>query len=196
MEEKLKCLSEKWKSLPRNNAVEMVAADDFYQQYIMPLAAAKFVEDFGTEEKCYDLMLVTVGTSWQPVALSVLAKKPKQVIMFCTPDVMDQVERAIDFMASCGYEPDYKVEFINKADSVPLMKAIQQYYLQQKSLKVCMDITGGTKAMAASAAMMAARLGIELYYVESKYLPVYRRPEPGSERLVRLLLPQECCKKG
>lgn len=191
MEEKLQLLSEKWKSLPRNNEAELVAADDFYQEYIMPLATANFVKAFGVQGKFYDLMFVTVGTSWQPVALSVLAKKPARVVFFCTPDVMDQVERAITFMASCGYEPDYQVEFIDKADSVPLMKAIQVSYERQKPNQVCMDITGGTKAMAASAAMMAAQLGIELYYVESKYLPVYRRPEPGSERLVRLVLPQE-----
>lgn len=191
MEEKLQLLSEKWKSLPRNNEAELVAADDFYQECIMPLATAKFVKAFSAQGKFYDLMFVTVGTSWQPVALSVLAKKPARVVFFSTPDVMDQVERAITFMASCGYEPDYQVEFVDKADSVPLMKAIQVSYERQKPNQVCMDITGGTKAMAASAAMMAAQLGIELYYVESKYLPVYRRPEPGSERLVRLVLPQE-----
>ena len=54
---------------------------------------------------------------------------------------------------------------------------------------MCVDITGGTKAMASGVAMMATVLGADIYYVESTYLSLYRRPLPGSEYLKALSNP-------
>jgi hypothetical protein len=69
-----------------------------------------------------------------------------------------------------------------------VMKAAVEAWNTEGS--ICVDITGGTKAMSSAAAMMGAVLGLDIYYVETMYLPLYRRPEPGSEYLKNLANPQ------
>ena len=73
------------------------------------------------------------------------------------------------------------------SDSYDVYYAMNEFYREHSSQgNICADITGGTKAMASSAAIMAAFLGLDIYYVESRYLPLYRRPLPGSEELKAL----------
>ena len=49
---------------------------------------------------------------------------------------------------------------------------------------LALDMTGGTKVMAAAMALAAERLGADLYYLASRSAKALRRPVPGSERLV------------
>ena len=57
---------------------------------------------------------------------------------------------------------------------------------------IAVDITGGKNSMAAGAALAAAVIPADIYYVDTtKYLPELRVPEPGSEYLKRLEGPFE-----
>lgn len=179
--------AEIWKKMPRNNETEIKAADAFYDDEIFPLVVQKFLKE-NHENKKYDLMFVTVGTSWQPVALSIMLHKPRHVVYLCTDDVLDKAQQTINFT---GDNITSEICVVNKSDSKDMMLAIYtRFHKKSKNLSCCLDITGGTKAMAAAAAMMAAELGIEVFYIESRYLPVFRHPEPGSERVVHLLRPE------
>lgn len=185
-------LSNIWKSMPRNNAYEIKAADCFYNDNIMPLSMQKFLDNYAEEAGIYELMFVTVGTSWQPVALSILAKQPKIVVFMATIDVEQEIAEALDFMAKQNYNlQNYEVKIVDKAHSEDIINCIKNAYTRYSPNKVCIDITGGTKAMVAAAAMISADLDIDIFYVESNYLPVFRHPEPGSERLVKLARPQD-----
>lgn len=179
--------AEIWKNMPRNNEAEIKAADAFYDDEIFPLVAQKFLKE-NHDNKKYDLMFVTVGTSWQPVALSIMLHKPCCVVYLCTRDVLDKAQQAINYI---GNDTAYEICLVNKSDSKDMMLTIyDRFQKKSKKLICCLDITGGTKAMAAAAAMMAAKLGIEVFYIESRYLPVFRHPEPGSEKVVHLLRPE------
>ena len=81
---------------------------------------------------------------------------------------------------------------VDRSEPDDIYRAMNDFYECWGSFgKMCVDITGGTKAMASGAAMMAAVLDADIYYVESKYLPVYRRPLPGSEYLKVLSNPRK-----
>ena len=191
MKEKLLKYSEQWKNLPRNNSNDILQADEFYDEYLFPIVAEKFFEVHKLErQQDCDLMFVTVGTSWQPIALSIGLQMPKKVIFLYADGVEEQADKVVKYLKLEAEQ--YEKIMVDKANSEPLMRAVKQCYVSAESPKgCCFDVTGGTKAMAAGAAMMAAKLNIEIFYVESNYLPVFRHPEPGSEKFIRLLRPQD-----
>lgn len=192
MEKRIEELGQNWKTMPRNNVEDIQAADRYYNENIMPLSAEKFFKCYGDTNKVYDLMLVTVGTSWQPIVLSIMVKCPKEVVFLATEGVKNDIATALAFMEKMG-QPlvNYKTIIVDKSESAPLIKAVKDIYDRVKPVNSCFDITGGTKAMAAAAGMIGAALDMEIFYVESNYLPVYRHPEPGSERMVKLQRPKD-----
>lgn len=192
MDKRFEDLGQNWKAMPRNNAEDIHAADEYYNQNIMPLSAEKFLSTYGNTTKDYDLMFVTIGTSWQPIALSIMAKKPKHVVFLTTEGVKGDISTALSFMKKMGLPlTDYRIVIVDKSDSTKLITSVNGICSEVQPQNSCFDITGGTKAMAAAAGMVGAALNMEIFYVESNYLPVYRHPEPGSERMVQLLRPQD-----
>lgn len=177
-----------WENMPRSNAEELMAADAFYDEEIFPLTAADFVQKNFAAENLYDSMFLTLGTSWQPLALSIMLHKPKRVIFLGTQDVqheISQIKQAVhdEDVEYCFYEVD-------KGQSIRLLDVVERLTaeLRQKGY-ICFDITGGTKAMVAAAAMIAYKLKIDVFYIEGTFMPVYRRPKPGSEMLIKLIQP-------
>ena len=127
-------------------------------------------------------MMLTLGTSWQPLALSISALKPEKVLVMCTNDTIDLLSRLKEFTGLDDY--NLKVVLVDRSEPQDIYLVMREAFNEWNTYgAICVDITGGTKAMSSSAAMMGAVLGLDIYYVESKYLPLYRRPEPGSEYL-------------
>ncbi len=176
-----------WKSLPRNNVDEIKKADEFYDTGVFPIVAEKFKEKYGLERGPVSLLFVTVGTSWQPIALSILCNKPGKVIFLYTEDTRANVTKIIEYLEN-GLK-EYELEEVEKAASGKLIRSVKKWYYREQPGTCCVDITGGTKAMAAAAGMVAEQIGMPVSYIESDYLPVFRHPDPGSERLVSLALP-------
>ena len=175
-----------WKSLPRNNSDELVVADDYFDNELMPLSLEHFLAtQKDKKQKKYYGMMLTLGTSWQPLALSIALLKPEKILVMCTNDTFKLLERLKAFLGLT--DELVKVVFVDRSESHDIFLAMKDFYDEYSSNgNICADITGGTKAMSSSAAMMAAVLGMDIYYVESRYLPLYRRPLPGSEELKAL----------
>lgn len=185
-------LSEIWKAMPRNNDADIKSADSFYDENIMPISAKRFIDMYGSREEHYDLMFVTVGTSWQPIALSTLVKMPNCLVLIGTADVQRNIEKALAFMKKMGFIPKVVEQIVvDKSESRAMLLKVKELCGKIEAKRKCIDITGGTKAMAAAGAMIAASLDMDIFYVESNYLPVYRHPEPCSERIVKLDRPQD-----
>ena len=172
-----------WQSLPRNNQEELAVADGFFDQALMPLSLELFLEKQASKVKQdYYGMMLTLGTSWQPLALSIALLKPKKILVMCTQDTYPLLEILLSFLHLD--RNNVQCAFVDRSSSEDIYLEMKAAYLDWSDKgKLCADITGGTKAMASSAAMMAAVLGMDIYYVESRYLPLYRRPLPGSEEL-------------
>ena len=61
-----------WKSMPRNNSDELALADDYFDNELMPLSLEHFLAtQKNKKQKDYYAMMLTLGTSWQPLALSI-----------------------------------------------------------------------------------------------------------------------------
>ena len=180
-----------WQSLPRNNQEELALADGFFDQELMPLSLELFLEKQASKVKQdYYGMMLTLGTSWQPLALSIALLKPKKILVMCTQDTYPLLEILLSFLHLDSN--NVQCAFVDRSSSEDIYLEMKAAYLDWSDKgKLCADITGGTKAMASSAAMMAAVLGMDIYYVESRYLPLYRRPLPGSEELKVLGNPLE-----
>ena len=187
----LKNKIEIWKSFPRNNMEELAVADEYFDTELMPLSRDIFMETQQEKAKnSYYGMMLTLGTSWQPLALSISLLKPQKLLIMCTQDTVGQLAKLKEFLQL--EDAAYTVNIVDRGSSEDIFKAMKAFYSKYGlDGRFCMDITGGTKAMSSSAAIMAAVLGLDIYYVESKYLPLYRRPEPGSEELKALGNPQE-----
>lgn len=181
-------ITEKWKTMPRGTADEVAAADMFYDAVVLPLVAQNFIARYKDKTAGYKTLFLTLGTSWQPLALSILLHRPQIVIFLATGDVAQSAGIIIDFVNMPQIK--YEIKIVDKGDSNKLLQNVSAVYEALDDKKsVCMDITGGTKAMAAAAAMMAEHLGIDVFYIENKFLPLLRKPEPGTEVLVKMCRP-------
>lgn len=187
MEEKIAA----WQAMPRNSEAELAAADRFFDEALMPLAKEQFcAKTHAMALPTYYGMILTLGTSWQPLALSIAALRPTHAHILCTPETEGLCETVRAFLALPAGKLTHGT--VGRSDARAVFRAVRARYEQWKGHGVCaMDITGGTKAMASAAAMIAAVFDMDIYYVESRYLPLYRRPLPGSERLERLPNPRE-----
>ena len=188
-EENLQNKIEQWKAMPRNNGLELTLADKFFDEILMPLSLKKFVDgELAKRWDAYDGMVLTLGTSWQPLALSISALHPQQVLVLGTEDTEKYFWQLQSFLGSANGNIEWRQ--VDRARVDDIYKACLQWQRNnQGMIKVCADITGGTKAMVSGLAMYAAKANWDIFYVESKYLPLYRRPEPGSEMLVKLQVP-------
>ena len=177
---------EYWKALPRNNQEELQVADDYFDEQLMPLSLELFLlTQQSKKKKSYYGMMLTLGTSWQPLALSISLLQPKKILVMYTEDTVWLLQKLKDFLQLD--DSKITVALVNRSEADAIYSAMRDFYRDvHNSGDICVDITGGTKAMSSSAAMMAAVLGLDIYYVESKYLPLYRRPLPGSEELKSL----------
>lgn len=178
-----------WQAMPRNNAMELAAADDYFDKVLMPLAVARFTQIYAklAKNKYYGMFL-TLGTSWQPMALSITALQPQKLWFICTEETRAQLVKLVEFLQLEDNRYGYSI--VERSDAEGIYKAMAMVYKGwHQQGECCVDITGGTKAMASCAAMMAAVLKLDTYYVESQYLPLYRRPMPGSEHLELLANP-------
>ena len=178
-----------WQKMPRNNQEELNLADEFFDKELMPLSLEAFLKEQKEKIKNkYYGMILTLGTSWQPLALSIALLKPQKILVLCTQDTYCLIEKIIQFLKID--KASVHSVIVDRSETDDIYKAMYDAYKDWHALgRICADITGGTKAMASSAAMMAAVLKMDIYYVESKYLPLYRRPMPGSEELKNLKNP-------
>lgn len=180
----------KWQSMPRNNKAELDAADGFFDQQLMPLSLERFLESQSPVVKEeYFSMALSLGTSWQPLALSIALLKPKKILIMGTAETMPLTKVLKGFLKLD--DECLQCVVVDRSEPDDIYRAMRDFHKRWSACgKMCVDITGGTKAMASGVAMMATVLGADIYYVESTYLPLYRRPLPGSEYLKVLSNPE------
>ena len=82
---------------------------------------------------------------------------------------------------------------MEKADLRTIYQAVKEVWEQWgRKSEIAVDITGGTKSMAAGLALVGAFLGFDLLYVDNtNFLQDRRCPEPGTEYLKILPNPYE-----
>ena len=179
--DELEELSGVWQAMPRNNGAEMQAADDYFDKEIMPQDLQVFLAKYGAlYQHKYRDMILTLGTSWQPLALSIAMLNPQRILILATQETLPLLQRLTEFLSL--EQNMYSCKIVARSDAEQIYRAVWEFYRTNGGRACCMDITGGTKAMSSAAAMVGTALGMDILYIESRYLPVYRRPAPGSGR--------------
>lgn len=187
IEAQLQDISRQWLSLPLETKEQQAAAAQFYSERVFPLVQQVFVAKEAPKVKTpiYGLIL-PLGTSPEPLILSISAIQPQKVLFLCT----DETEPLLDqIVASTGLSPrQWDKRIVDPANPLHIYREIREAWVRWGCRRdIAVDFTGGTKSMSGGAAMAGALIGAQLVYIATRpgrYLrDPYRRPEPGSEYL-------------
>lgn len=183
--DELKELTEQWMQLERKTFEQRKKAALFYDEYLMKLIEEEYIrnnKDMIFEEVEY--MIVSVGTSYEPIVLNIQLLKPKKILFLYTEKSHRTMAKVIEY---CKLDPtQYDKSEVSEVDPMEIYREIKKFYLNSgKPRKMYIDFTGGTKAMSAAAALAGAMIDVQMIYCSTDdYLVDFRKPNPGSERLI------------
>ena len=184
MRNELQKVTKEWMALERKTLQQRKEADQFYDDNLMQLIEKSFIrrnKDKVTER--VDYLIVSVGTSYEPIVLSIRLFRPKQILFLYTEITEKILNKIVDY---CGLDASsYQKCRVHETNPVDIYREIKQAYLQwNRPRKLFIDFTGGTKSMSAAAAMAGAVIDVQMVYVGTNdYLVDFRKPYPGSETL-------------
>ncbi len=192
IENSLNQLVEEWLNLPTAYR-EQKNSELFYWENIFPKICSLFEQKEVPKltTKSIDGLILTVGTSPEPLILSISACRPSRVLFLCTKQTEKHLDLIID---KTGLKPSqFDKQLIQETDPLDIYKTVLATWESWGRRKdVAVDITGGTKSMTGGLAMAGALLGLPLLYVAAgEYIPEYRRPRPGTEYLELLPNPYQ-----
>ncbi|MYA98182.1 TIGR02710 family CRISPR-associated protein [Candidatus Poribacteria bacterium] len=182
LETKLNELFSEWQQMDRNSPDASKAALTFYDEQIFPLVKEVFLgKPTNRPDKEYDVLILTVGFSPEPLILSIRAIEHKRVALLYTketakflPRIQDETNLPLNHLA---------MREIDGSSTVEVYETIMELYTKwSKPKNIAVDITGGKKSMVGGAAMAGAALGADIYYVDNTSF-ILGKPEPGSEYL-------------
>ena len=184
MGKKLDDKTKHWMGLERATFEQRAIAEEYYDNELMRLIVKEFI--LHNKDKIYekaDYMILSVGTSYEPLVLNISLFQPKKILFLYTEKTEVTIDKIVDFCALPSSA--YQKELVNEVNPLDIYKQIKDAYLQWHTPdKIYIDFTGGTKAMSAAAAMVGAVIDLQLIYIGSEnYLPDFRKPLPGSETL-------------
>lgn len=183
IEKKIGEAVEEWEKLLHDPDSGQEKTDSLYREKILPLVIELFkIRERGKLGEVYCLIL-TVGTSPEPLVLSVSACKPERVLFLFTEETEHYLDDIIDMT---GLRPSQWDKRLVKQNE-PLTIYEEVFYAWTRWGKrgdIAVDITGGTKSMTSGLAMAGAILGLQLLYVANEvFLKEIRKPKPGTEYL-------------
>ncbi|AHV95638.1 TIGR02710 family CRISPR-associated CARF protein [Paenibacillus sabinae] len=178
-----------WKLLNRGTEEERRQADAFYKDHILPEVMMHFREKYAHSESCENLIL-TLGTSYEPLVLSILALRPERVLIMHSTRTRPLLDDVIELT---GLKPSrYISRMVNSENPLKLYQVVKEVYEEwDRPGKIYVDFTSGTKSMTAGCAMAGSVINAKFVYIASHYLADLRKPEPGSETLSYIENPYE-----
>ena len=174
---------ETWKNMDRTTREAQSEAFTFYDEQVFPIVKEAFISKNCPRIDEYDGLILPVGFSPEPLILSILAIKAKEIAFLYTPDtqeVLNRIQKETKLPIS-----RIALRRIGGSDIVEVYKAIMSLYDDWgHPANIAVDITGGKKSMVSGVAMAGAVLGADIYYVDNhKFHRELSKPEPGSEYL-------------
>lgn len=184
MKNELKMATEEWMKLERMTLQQRKNAEIFYDERLMKLIEKEFIKK--NKHKLIEnveYLIMSVGTSYEPLVLSIKLFKPKRILFLYTEVTESVLNKIVKY---CDLDMTQFQKFkVHETNPIDIYREIKQVYLEWKRpKKLYIDFTGGTKSMSAAAAMAGAVIDVQMVYVGSNdYLVDFRKPYPGSETL-------------
>lgn len=182
MNQELEEKTKQWMQLERKTLKQREEADNFYEKKMMKLIIQEYIQR--NEEKVEDeveYLIVSVGTSYEPIVLNISLLKPTQILFLYT----DKTKKYLDkIVKTCKLElSSILMRRVHDTNPLDIYREIKHAYLEwEQPDRMYIDFTGGTKSMSAAAAMAGAMVNVRLVYIgTSDYLADFRKPKPGSE---------------
>lgn len=184
MNHELQRMTKEWTALERKTLEQREKAQKFYDEKLMCLIEEEFIHNNKDEVfEDVDHMVISVGTSYEPIVLSLSLFRPEKILFLYTSKSEHTLSKIVDY---CGLTPEnYAKRLVDEVDPMDVYREIKQAYLKWKCPKTMyIDFTGGTKAMSAACALAAAMIDVQMVYVSTEdYLTDFRKPNPGTERI-------------
>ena len=184
MNKELQKVTKEWMKLERKTLEQRKEADRYYDEHLMDLIREDYIvrnKDKVQEDAEY--LVVSVGTSYEPIVLNISLLKPRKIMFLYTEKSAAMLDKSVEY---CGLKPSqYEKRMVNEIDPTDIYQRVKEAYLEWGSPEgIHIDFTGGTKAMSAAAALAGAMISAVMIYVASDdYLVDFRKPNPGSENL-------------
>lgn len=188
---KLEALTQDWLNIAKENDSKSEISDKFYFDELFPLTCKVFEQKDYFNGKTFEGLIMTVGTSPEPLILSIKNIKPRRVLFLYTVES----EKYLDMIISltCLKTSQFDKALIVKPYVLNIYETLQttvRNWQKYNIRDIAVDITGGTKSMTGGLAMAGAVLNFQLVYVDNDcFLRELRRPRPGSEFLTVLQNP-------
>ena len=181
---KLEKVTQEWMQLERKTFEQRKLAEEFYDANLMTLIKDDYVKRNRSKvfEKV-DYLVVSVGTSYEPIVLNITLLHPKKILFLYTEKSVSILNKIV---SHCQITPDsYEKSQVSETNPLDIYQEIKRSYLKwDRPEKMYIDFTGGTKAMSVASAMAGAMINVQMVYVGSNdYLVDFRKPRPGSETI-------------
>lgn len=180
----LKELTEIWMSMERKTFEQRRQAEAYYDENLMqPIVDCYIRQNADLVFEPVDYLILSVGTSYEPLLLNISLLKPKRILFLYTQDTEKIINKIVNFLHLQVTE--YEKSIVDATDSLSVYQKIKAAYIAwDRPSRVYIDFTGGTKTMSAAAALAGSLIDVQLIYVgTSEYMPFFRKPRPGSEQL-------------
>ena len=175
-----KLLSERtqeWMQLERKTFEQRKEADLFYEKNLMQLIEQAFIENnTGILKEKAEYMVISVGTSFEPIALNLALTQPDNVLFLYTEKSKDTLDKVVRYSKLEAVR--YEKRRIHETQPYEIYREIKTAFQKWKRPdKMFIDITGGTKAMSATSALAGSIINIQLLYIGTdNYLTDFRKP--------------------
>ena len=185
MNKALEAKTQEWMQLERMTLEQRKKAAEFYDRELLHLVADDYINrNQKRVKRKIQHFVVSVGIAHEPIVLNLKLLKPEKIFFMYTEKSERILNQVVQF---CELSPDvYEKRRVDEVDPLDIYRTLLDMYLEWGQPKdLVIDFTGGTKTMSASAALAGSIMNAQMVYVASDdYLPDFRKPRPGSERLV------------
>ena len=175
-------LIEQWKQLHSEGSFDL--ANQFYYDELFDTVVERFKDNFSLSRD-QETLISLLGFSPEPIILTAKALNPKNHYIITTKNI-DNFEKINEYL---DLEPIIKN--VEENDFSRIYNALNEVVVDHPTRNITIDITGGKKSMVSTASIFARDFGSQLIYVDfDVYLKDFRKPLPGTEKLVISYRPQ------
>jgi CRISPR-associated protein (TIGR02710 family) len=167
-----------------------------YELVQQRMVSEKYCEIYQKLHKQYDGLIQTVGDSPEPLVLSIMLLRPKEVLLIHTPETRTAADRILyEAHNKLGKEaPSPNKREVDSSNPLEVYQAVKDQWERWNSegKTVAIDVTGGKKSMVSGASLAVGFLDVDIVYVDNEgYDSGDRRPVDGAEFLNRLPNPMQ-----
>lgn len=177
----LEALKQQWHSIQNRDE-----RNRFYDEKVFPtVIEAVIPNEQKIHPESYSHLILPVGFSPEPLILSVLILRPEKVHFLYTKASQQYLDRIIkDTNLRISQVSQDEINDTNVPEIYQKVKAIYEQW--GKPERVAVDISGGKKSMVGGCALAGSLIGAKLFYIDSKFNPEFKKPDPGTEKLMIL----------